>query len=82
MVIRKGDDKAWRAALMRIIFVCLGNICRSPAAEGVMRGLAAELELDSASTACWHAGDAPYGPMQEAASARDSSLRQILTALI
>jgi len=35
---------------MRILFVCLGNICRSPAAEGVMRKLAPELTLDSAGT--------------------------------
>jgi protein-tyrosine phosphatase len=75
--LRKGDDKARRVALMRIVFVCLGNICRSPAAEGVMRGLAPELELDSAGTAGWHAGDAPYGPMQDAASARDLDLRNL-----
>ncbi|MCK0095519.1 low molecular weight phosphotyrosine protein phosphatase [Yoonia sp. F2084L] len=63
---------------MRIVFVCLGNICRSPAAEGVMRSLAPDLTLDSAGTGGWHVGDAPYGPMQEAAAARDidfSSLR-------
>ena len=77
MGLRKGNDKARRAALMRIVFVCLGNICRSPAAEGVMRGLAPELELDSAGTAGWHAGDAPYGPMQDAASARDIDLRNL-----
>jgi protein-tyrosine-phosphatase len=35
---------------MRIVFVCLGNICRSPAAEGVMRKLAPHLTLDSAGT--------------------------------
>ncbi len=39
-----------------------------------MRGLAPELELDSAGTAGWHAGDAPYGPMQDAARARDLDL--------
>jgi protein-tyrosine phosphatase len=71
MALRKGDDKARRVALNRVIFVCLGNICRSPAAEGVMRGLAPELELelDSAGTAGWHAGDAPYRPMQDPAIA-------------
>ena len=52
---------------MRIVFVCLGNICRSPAAEGVMRKLAPHLTLDSAGTGGWHVGDAPYGPMQDAA---------------
>src|SRR5690606_34634566 len=42
---------------------CLGNICRSPMAEGVMRHLAAEKsldwEIDSAGTGGWHIGDAP-----------------------
>lgn len=46
-----------------ILFVCLGNICRSPLAEAALRaraeaaGLA--LEIDSAGTGGWHAGDAP-----------------------
>ena len=55
---------------MRILFLCLGNICRSPAAEGVVRRLAQEaglaLDLDSAGTGDWHAGEPPYGPMQAA----------------
>mgnify|MGYP001820070001 CR=1 FL=1 len=59
---------------MRIVFVCLGNICRSPAAEGVMRKLAPFLTLDSAGTGGWHVGDAPYGPMQDAARRRDIDL--------
>jgi protein-tyrosine phosphatase len=59
---------------MRIVFVCLGNICRSPAAEGVMRTLAPELTLDSAGTGGWHVGDAPYGAMQDAAAARGIDL--------
>jgi len=62
---------------MRIVFVCLGNICRSPAAEGVMRKLAPSLTLDSAGTGGWHVGDAPYGPMQEAAKARGIDLSQL-----
>jgi protein-tyrosine phosphatase len=59
---------------MRVVFVCLGNICRSPAAEGVMRQLAPDLTLDSAGTGGWHVGDAPYGPMQDAAAARGIDL--------
>lgn len=59
---------------MRIVFVCLGNICRSPAAEGIMRALAPDLTIDSAGTAGWHVGDPPYGPMQEAARARGIEL--------
>ena len=67
---------------MRILFLCLGNICRSPAAEAVFRELASragfDVVVDSAGTGDWHIGDPPYGPMQEAAIARGydmSSLR-------
>jgi protein-tyrosine phosphatase len=46
---------------MKILFVCLGNICRSPTAEAVMRVLAHEagrpVELDSAGTGGWHVGE-------------------------
>jgi protein-tyrosine phosphatase len=48
-----------------VIFVCLGNICRSPLAEGVFRhlakqrGLADRFEIDSAGTSGYHEGDAP-----------------------
>ena len=59
---------------MRVLFVCLGNICRSPAAEGVMRKLAPDWTIDSAGTGGWHEGDPPYGPMQQAALARDIDL--------
>jgi protein-tyrosine phosphatase len=50
---------------VRLLFVCLGNICRSPTAEGVMRalvevnGLSDRIEVDSAGTAGWHIGDPP-----------------------
>lgn len=59
---------------MRILLVCLGNICRSAAAEGVLRAKAPHLTLDSAGTSNWHIGDAPYGPMQAAAGARGLDL--------
>ncbi|SFD93976.1 low molecular weight protein-tyrosine-phosphatase [Roseivivax sediminis] len=62
----------------RILFVCLGNICRSPSAEAVVAAKAAArgiaLELDSAGTGDWHIGDPPYGPMQDAARARGYDL--------
>ena len=51
--------------MTRILFVCLGNICRSPTAEGVMRrlvreqGLGDEIEIDSAGTGGWHVGSPP-----------------------
>lgn len=50
---------------MKLLIVCLGNICRSPTAEGVVRALAArefpelELEVDSAGTADYHVGEPP-----------------------
>ncbi len=61
---------------MRVLFVCLGNICRSPTAEGVTRAMAQSvgLTLDSAGTAGWHVGNPPYGPMQEAALKRGYDL--------
>lgn len=65
----------------RILFVCLGNICRSPAAEGVMRAaverghLESTIELDSAGTYGGHAGDLPDRRMREAASRRGYDLR-------
>ena len=63
---------------MRILFLCLGNICRSPAAEGVFRHLSTQaglsLHLDSAGTGGWHVGKPPYGPMQAAARNRGYDL--------
>ncbi|WP_271880110.1 low molecular weight protein-tyrosine-phosphatase [Phaeobacter italicus] len=61
----------------RILFVCLGNICRSPAAEGVFRTLCPEVETDSAGTAGYHVGSPPYGPMQAAAGARGINLSDL-----
>jgi len=54
----------------KILFVCLGNICRSPTAEAVFRSLATGAEVDSAGTSGWHINDPPYAPMQKAALAR------------
>jgi len=60
--------------MTRILFVCLGNICRSPTAEGVFRRLAAAeglpVEVDSAGTGDWHVGKPPYPPATRAALAR------------
>ncbi len=61
----------------RILFVCLGNICRSPAAEGAFRARAPHHQTDSAGTSGWHIGDPPYGPMQKAARARDIDLSDL-----
>lgn len=63
----------------RILFVCLGNICRSPAAEAIVRARSAgmSLVLDSAGTGDWHVGQPPYGPMQEAAETRGYDLSDL-----
>lgn len=62
---------------MRILFVCLGNICRSPAAEGVLRTLAPHCDTDGAGTGHWHVGEAPYPPMQAAAKARGHNISDL-----
>jgi protein-tyrosine phosphatase len=72
----------------RVLFVCLGNICRSPAAEGVFRhlvakaGLAHEIAIDSAGTGAWHAGEAPDSRMQEAAARRGIRLAGIARQVV
>lgn len=65
---------------MRVICVCLGNICRSPAAEGVLRTLAPDWNVASAGTGGWHVGDPPYGPMQAAAKARGYDISDLRAA--
>ena len=70
----------FRLLAMRMLFVCLGNICRSPTAEGVMRalvndaGLQGEVELDSAGTGAWHVGSSPDPRAVAAAGARGIAL--------
>lgn len=60
----------------RVLFVCLGNICRSPTGEGLLRhvlaerGLSGEIEVDSAGTGAWHVGDGPDARMTRAAAGR------------
>jgi protein-tyrosine phosphatase len=66
-------------ARVRVLFVCLGNICRSPTAEAVLRhhvsadDLDGLVEIDSAGTGGWHAGDLPDE------RARDEAARRGLT---
>lgn len=62
--------------MVKVLFVCLGNICRSPTAEGVFRdlvrreGLAERIGTDSCGTGAWHTGDAPDPRAQEEARRR------------
>ncbi|MCE3264984.1 MAG: low molecular weight phosphotyrosine protein phosphatase [Pseudoduganella sp.] len=61
-----------------ILFVCMGNICRSPTAEGVFRARAAaaglDLEIDSAGTHAYHIGNAPDARSMRHAAARGYDL--------
>ncbi|RTR06030.1 low molecular weight protein-tyrosine-phosphatase [Halomonas nitroreducens] len=65
---------------MRVLFVCLGNICRSPTAEGMFRrhlaeaGLSARVEVDSCGIGPWHVGKAPDSRAQLAAAERGLDL--------
>ncbi|MGR3290775.1 MAG: low molecular weight protein-tyrosine-phosphatase [Paracoccaceae bacterium] len=63
-----------QSTVRRVLFVCLGNICRSPAAEGVFRAGASQVglegQIDSAGTSDWHVGAPPYAQMQTAARQR------------
>lgn len=57
--------------MVRVLFVCLGNICRSPMAEAVFRhkvreaGLSDRIEVDSAGTGDWHVGQPPHKGTRE-----------------
>ncbi|AHB88454.1 low molecular weight phosphotyrosine protein [Thermosynechococcus sp. NK55a] len=65
---------------IRLLFVCLGNICRSPAAEGIMKdlvkkaGLEHEIQCDSAGTSNFHVGDPPDARMVMTARQRELHL--------
>lgn len=65
------------------MFVCLGNICRSPAAEGILRALAEEqgqdddLYIDSAGIGAWHVGEQPDRRMRQHAAQRGYDLSSL-----
>ena len=74
---------------MDVLFVCLGNICRSPAAEGVARGLKIRYpslgRIDSAGIGGWHAGEPPHSTMRSVAREQgfpidDLKARQVAAA--
>lgn len=69
--------------MQRVLFVCLGNICRSPTAHGVFehmvheRGLSELIEVDSCGTGAWHVGEAPDTRSQAEARARGYELSHL-----
>ena len=71
------------SATCRVLFVCTGNICRSPTAEGVFRhmvetaGLSGEIQTDSAGTHGYHIGDPPDPRTVAAAAARGFDLKPL-----
>jgi protein-tyrosine phosphatase len=68
---------------VRLLFVCMGNICRSPTAEAVMRrlvaeeGLEDEIVIDSAGTGPWHVGHPPDERSSAAAKARGITMEGV-----
>lgn len=86
-VFRRNPNAAGYACLMRILLVCLGNICRSPTAEAAVRealeaeGLTDEVEVASAGTGGWHVGEPPDRRMTKAAARAgltlDGAARQV-----
>ena len=66
--------------MVKVLFVCMGNICRSPSAEGVFHdkvsaaGLSDNIHIDSAGTHAYHIGNPPDPRSQEAAIKRDYNL--------
>src|SRR5215207_2262787 len=73
---------------MRILFVCLGNICRSPTAEAVFRSIAArhapglKLEVDSAGTGGYHIGEPPDVRSQQSARRRGYDLSSLRARMV
>ena len=69
--------------MVNILFVCMGNICRSPTAEGVFnqliteQGFAEKIGIDSAGTHAYHTGEAPDSRAQQSALSRGIDISQL-----
>lgn len=77
---REGNKKRF---MVNILFVCMGNICRSPTAEGVFtrlisdHGLQDKIGIDSAGTHAYHTGEAPDSRAQKSALARGINISHL-----
>ncbi len=81
--LKRATKKTRTEAHIRVLFVCMGNICRSPVAEGVFRlmlegvGLSEKIDVDSAGTHAYHIGAPPDTRSQATALRRGVDLRQL-----
>lgn len=70
------EDLRYNQAMKRVLFVCLGNICRSPAGEAILRHFmeienrSHEVEVDSCGIGPWHVGEKAHPQMRKAAETR------------
>ena len=62
---------------MKVLFVCLGNICRSPLAEGILRHINPDISVDSAGTSNYHIGSPPDSRMVETAQSFGIDISQL-----
>jgi protein-tyrosine phosphatase len=82
LLAAKKFEGSW-GNMIRVLLVCMGNICRSPTAEGVLRahieraGLAGKVEVDSAGTHAYHIGEPPDPRSQKAAANRGYQLANL-----
>jgi len=76
------------AAMVKVLFVCTGNICRSPTAEGVFRtlidrrGLSGDIQTDSAGTHAYHVGEPPDSRSIAAAARRGFDLEPLRARVV
>jgi protein-tyrosine phosphatase len=83
-----GADAQPSGSRVKVLFVCLGNICRSPTAEAVLRALAASeardlmIEIDSAGTAGYHIGAPPDARAQAAARRRGYEMAALRARIV